>query len=338
MKVLVTGGAGYIGSTVCSALKDAGHVPVILDSLITGQRAFVKDRIFYHGDIADEVLLRRIFAEHPDIGAVIHFAALIVVPESVAVPLRYYQENVSKSIILFQTLLDHDVERVIFSSSASIYDTTSATCVSEESSLLPASPYARTKLMMEMILEDVCRASNLRGIALRYFNPIGADPQFRSGPYRHDPSHVLGRMLETARGRSGPFQVTGVDYPTRDGTGLRDYIHVWDLALAHVQAVEQFDRVFERAQARGMKGHYLALNVGSGNGVTVRELIGAFEHASGLKLPHQDAARRPGDSPGAYAVIERARELLGWEPRSSTETAIRSALEWDERYHQAVKS
>jgi len=251
MKVLVTGGAGYIGSTTCSALIEAGHTPVILDSLVNGRIEFTKGRIFYHGDIADTELVRQIFADHPDIEACIHFAALIVVPESVAEPYKYYHENVVKSLELFKTLDELGCHRLIFSSSASIYgnSATDNYMVTEECPKDPSSPYARTKVMMEMVMEDMCRATSLKGIALRYFNPIGADPAMRTGAYDPNPTHVLGAMVNVALGKKEVFSLTGVNWPTRDGSGIRDYIHVWDLARAHVCAVEKFDSAMETENA-----------------------------------------------------------------------------------------
>lgn len=329
MKVLVTGGAGYIGSTVCAALEDHGHTPVILDSLVTGRREFTRGRAFYEGDIADRALLGRLLAEHPDVACTIHCAALIVVPESVAEPYRYYRENVCKSLELFEGLVELGQTRVVFSSSASIYDAAPDFRVTEESPLRPGSPYARTKYMMEMVLEDLCHATDLRGIALRYFNPIGADPQMRSGPHVRAPSHVLGRIVEAARGRLPVFEITGTDWPTRDGSGLRDYIHVWDLALAHVRAVEEFGAALERAREHGLDGRYLTVNLGTGQGVTVKELVAAFERVSGQPLPIRSAPPRPGDVGGAYADISRAGDLLGWKPQSSVDEGIRTALAWD---------
>lgn len=326
MKVLVTGGAGYIGSTVCSALEDAGHTPVILDSLVTGKRAFTAGRAFYEGDIADRALLERVLADHPDLACTIHCAALIVVPESVEQPYLYYRENVAKSLELFKNLADLGQTRVVFSSSASIYDATEDFKVTEASPLKPQSPYARTKYMMEMVLEDLCHATNLRGISLRYFNPIGADPKLRSGLHVDAPSHVLGKLVDAARGRIPEFQITGVDWPTRDGSGLRDYIPLWDLALAHVAAVERFDAVFEQSNAA-----YVVINLGTGNGVTVKELVSAFERVYGQDVPKREAPRRPGDAVGAYASVDRARDLLGWAPTLSTDDAIRTALAWDEK-------
>lgn len=345
MKVLVTGGAGYIGSTTCSALEDAGHTPIVLDSLVSGPQEFTRGRVFYQGDVADQGLVRRIFAEHPDIEATLHFAARIVVPESVEHPALYYRENVMGSLTLFETLAELGQRRVIFSSSASVYDSPQDFQVNENSPLKPLSPYARSKRMTEEMLEDLCVAAEqqgrgLRGIALRYFNPIGADPQMRSGPYVADPSHLLGRLVSAARG-GGEFSITGTDYPTRDGSGLRDYIHVWDLAQAHVAALEHFEQAFERANAErtsterveaGPPVPFLIINVGTGNGVTVRELVEAFQQVSPQPLAVREAPRRPGDSAGAYADIGRARRWLDWAPQCSTSEGLSSALNWAARW------
>ncbi|MDV6375388.1 UDP-glucose 4-epimerase GalE [Deinococcus arenicola] len=335
MKILITGGAGFIGSTTCSALENAGHVPVVLDSLVSGPRTFLRDRIFYHGDIADPAIVRRIFTEHPDIAATIHFAARIVVTESMSMPALYYRENVVGSLTLFETLHSLGQTRVIFSSSAAIYDSPSDLVVNENSPLRPLSPYARSKRMTEEMLEDLCAASQetgtpMRAIALRYFNPIGADPQLRSGPYIPDPTHILGRLMAAAQGRADSFNITGTDYATRDGTGLRDYIHIWDLALAHVAALEGFDGAFERAARDSNRdGFFLPINVGTGNGVTVRELVTAFQAASPTPVQVGEAPRRPGDSAGAYADTTRAREYLGWSAQLSVDEAMGSAFAWE---------
>ncbi len=326
MDILVTGGAGYIGSTIASALLDRGHTPILLDSLVTGQRAFTEGRVFYEGDIADRGLLERIFKDHPRIHATIHCAALIVVPESVEQPYRYYRENVCKSLELFKGLEDLGHPRVVFSSSASIYDAVPGFKVTEASPLEPSSPYARTKFMMEMVLSDLAHASQLRGVALRYFNPIGADPKYRTGIHAKEPSHVLGKLVDTALGKLPEFQITGTDWPTRDGSGIRDYIHVWDLANAHVAAVERFDEVLE---ATGEP--YAVINLGTGEGVTVKELVSAFERVWGSDIPKKEAPPRPGDVAGAYANAERALDLLGWRAERSIDEGIESALEWGRR-------
>src|ERR1700712_2891919 len=268
MKILVTGGAGYIGSTTAKALEQAGHTPVILDSLLTGPHAFVRDRIFYEGDIGDRDLLRRGVDEHPDIDATIHMAARIVVPESVEKPYEYYRDNVSKSLELFDQLVALGKPRVLFSSSASLYAIKDDFEVTEQDPLSPTSPYARTKLMIEQVLEDMAVATDLRAIILRYFNPIGSDPDLESGIYAKEPSHVLGQLVMAARGQKDAFTITGTDNPTRDGTGIRDYGHVCELARAPVRPVERFEGVLAAVGEPSV-----VINIGTGSGVTVRELI-----------------------------------------------------------------
>ncbi|CAA9392146.1 MAG: UDP-glucose 4-epimerase [uncultured Nocardioidaceae bacterium] len=326
MKVLVTGGAGYIGSTTAKALEEAGHTPIILDSLLSGPRVFVKDRIFYEGDIADRDLVARVVEEHPDIDCTIHMAARIVVPESMEQPYEYYRDNVAKSLELFDQLVTLGKPNVLFSSSASLYAMVEDFEVTEESPLDPASPYARTKRVMEMVLTDMAAATDLQAIILRYFNPIGSDPDLESGIYVREPSHVLGQLVMAAQGLKDAFTITGVEHPTRDGTGIRDYIHVWDLAKAHVVAVEQFDDVLQKAAAPST-----IINVGTGDGVTVRELVNAFENVFGEKVPVREAPPRPGDAVGAFANVDKARDMLGWTSESTVEDAIASALAWSRK-------
>ncbi|MCX7783413.1 MAG: NAD-dependent epimerase/dehydratase family protein, partial [Meiothermus sp.] len=216
-------------------------------------------------------------------------------------------------------------------SSASIYDAVPGFKVTKTSPLKPSSPYARTKYMMEMVLEDLCKATPLRGIALRYFNPIGADPKLRSGIHVREPSHVLGKMVDVALGKLPEFTLTGVDWPTRDGSGIRDYIHVWDLAMAHVKAVEQFDAVMQKT-----KSPYVVINLGTGNGVTVKELVAAFERVYGKQIPKREAPPRPGDVAGAYANADRALELLGWKAKHSIDEGIASALAWGQKRQEIL--
>lgn len=327
MKVLVTGGAGYIGSTICSALQDAGHTPVILDSLISGCPAFTKKHIFYQGDISNPIIIDQIFSDHQDITITIHCAALILVPESVSHPYEYYLNNVEKSLHLFQLLQSHGCRNIVFSSSASIYGDTENFIVTENSPLNPRSPYARTKYMMEMVLQDFCNAYNMRGISLRYFNPIGADPQMRSGSYISSPSHVMGKLVAVSSGKEPFFQLTGVNWPTRDGSGIRDYIHVWDLAAAHVKAVEKSTQIFETQAS-----NYCVINLGTGHGVTVKELLRAFENVIGTPLHTIETPPRPGDVAGSYASAELAEQLLGWKALLPIETGISDALRWDETF------
>ncbi|MEV0157511.1 UDP-glucose 4-epimerase GalE [Micromonospora sp. NPDC050686] len=323
-KVLIVGGAGFIGSTVATACLENGITPVILDNLSTGREEFTRDRIFYPGDMADAALLDKIFAEHPDIQAVVHCAALIVVPESVAHPLRYYRENVAKSLELVDGLLRNGCTRLLFSSSAAIYRPGDDFTVDENSPIEALSPYARSKAILEQMLADCARAYPLRVLSLRYFNPIGADPQLRTGLQIAEPTHVLGRLIATSRGET--FQLTGTDWPTRDGSGIRDYVHVWDLARAHVLALRRFDAVLP---AGG--DPYTVINLGTGDGTTVRELVHAFEEVVGRPVDVQETARRPGDSAGTYTRSARARELLGWAPTHSVADGIRDSLRWAER-------
>ncbi|MCL1835578.1 MAG: UDP-glucose 4-epimerase GalE [Oscillospiraceae bacterium] len=326
MNVLVTGGAGYIGSTIASALLDAGHTPIVLDNLLTGREEFTEGRIFYKGDIADRGLIEAIFEKHSPIYCAIHCAAMALVPESVAKPYEYYRENVAKSVELFKLLSDLGCSRMVFSSSASLYDDVEGFKVTEDSPLKARSPYARTKLMMEMVLQDMCAAYDMRAISLRYFNPIGADPKLRSGNPGKNSTLVLGKLIAAATGSEDGFCITGTDWPTRDGTGIRDYVHVWDLAQAHICAVEKFDSVMEDA---AVSSGYLVINLGLGNGVTVREIVEAFKSVHTDPFIVEEGPARPGDVAGAYASNERAKKLLGWSAQLTIEDGIRDALRWD---------
>ncbi|MDQ0645065.1 UDP-glucose 4-epimerase GalE [Microbacterium murale] len=323
MKALITGGAGYIGSTVATACLEAGIETVILDDLSTGRKEFGEGRNLYVGDIADPELIDRIVADHPDIDVVVHCAARIVVPDSVADPLGYYDTNVGKSIVLFRHLRERGMTRIVFSSSAAVYFGEGGEGVDETAPLAPSSPYAMTKAMVESILADAAKAGDLRAIVLRYFNPIGADPRLRSGLQNPTPSHALGKIMQ-ARAAGEPFTITGTDWPTRDGSGLRDYIHVWDLALAHVAAVQRFDEVAPASAP------YQVINIGTGDGVTVRELVAAFERVTKQALPIVETDRRAGDQAGAYAIVDRAASILGWRAERSVDDGVRDALAWSE--------
>ncbi|MGY1550988.1 UDP-glucose 4-epimerase GalE [Microbacterium sp. A588] len=324
MKALITGGAGYIGSTIATACLEAGVETVILDDLSTGRRDFGEDRNLYVGDIADAELLTRICADHPDIDVVVHCAARIVVPESVADPLGYYDTNVGKTIILLRNLREAGISRIVFSSSAAVYFGEGGEGVDENAPLAPSSPYAMTKAMVESVLSDAALAGDLRAIALRYFNPIGADPRLRTGLQNPTPSHALGKIMQ-ARAAGEPFTITGTDWATRDGSGLRDYIHVWDLALAHVAAVQRFDEVAT------VSDPYQVLNIGTGDGVTVRELVAAFERVTQHPLPVVEVERRPGDQAGAFAIVDRAAAALDWKAQRSVDDGVRDALAWAEK-------
>lgn len=319
MKVLIAGGAGYIGSTVASACLDAGITPVVLDNLVTGRVEFTRDRIFYQGDIADGPLIDKIFADHPEIAAVVHAAAVIVVPESVAQPLRYYRENVAKSIDFIDHVIRNGCTRYLFSSSAAIYEPGADLSVDESSAVRPLSPYGQTKAMMEQVLADCARAYDLRVISLRYFNPIGADPRLRSGLQVAQPTHLLGRLI-TAAEQGEEFPLTGTDWPTRDGSAIRDFIHVWDLAEAHVAALRRFDEILPEG--------YAVINVATGQGTTVREFVAAFAEVWDGPLRVRETAPRPGDTVGCYSRTDRAEALLGWRARFSMVDGIRDSMRW----------
>jgi UDP-glucose 4-epimerase len=331
MKVLITGGAGYIGAITARALDRAGHVPVILDSLLTGPRAFVGDRTFYAGDIADRHLVAKIVSDHPDLACTIHMAARTVVPESVAYPYLYYRDNVAKSLELVDQLVMCGKPNVVFSSSAAVYASAEGFEVWEDSPLDPASPYARTKHVMEMALLDLAANTALRAVILRYFNPIGADPALTAGVYAREPSHVLGQLTMAALGQQGAFTLTGTDYPTRDGTGLRDYVHVWDVAQAHVAAVERFDDLLAKVDAPST-----VMNIGTGASTTVRELIASFSSVFGARVPVHEAPPRPGDSVGSFANVDKALDLLGWSADYGLEDGIASSLAWAKKRQEIL--
>ncbi len=322
MKVLIAGGAGYIGSTIASACLDHGMTPVLLDNLSVGRREFTDGRIFYQGDIADGALVDRIFAEHQDIETVVHCAALIVVPDSVSDPVGYYRANVEQSLEFVASLLRNGCGRLIFSSSASIYGPAPDLSVHEGSPLEPTSPYARTKVVCEQMFTDIAATQPVRVLSLRYFNPIGADPKMRTGLQHRHPTHLLGKLIEAAHDGS-TFKITGTGYPTRDGTGIRDFIHVWDLAQAHIAAITRFDTALGDERS-------LAVNLGTGTGTTVREMVAAFNQVSGTPVRVVEGEPRPGDFTGAYTRTDRAARLLGWRAQHSLAEGIADSLRWAE--------
>jgi UDP-glucose 4-epimerase len=262
----------------------------------------------------------------------VHCAARIVVPESVAQPAAYYDNNVVGTLRLVEQLVGRGCTRLLFSSSASIYAAPASGDdfgVDESAPLAPSSPYARSKAMTEQMLADISAATDLRVLSLRYFNPIGADPQLRTGLQHHTPSHALGKLI-TAYEAGETFTVTGTDWPTRDGSAIRDFVHVWDLARAHVAALTRFDTALDGAPHR-------PINLGTGSGTTVRELVDAFRAVAG-ELKVEDGPRRPGDVVGAYARAETAERLLGWRAERSLEDGVRDALAWSVRRPQVLGS
>lgn len=306
MKVLVTGGAGYIGSAVAAACLDANILPVLLDDLSATAASAVFDQPvpFYRAAIDDATVVGQVFADHPDIAAVVHCAAWTSVPDSVADPLAYYRNNVSATLTFLQLLHRHGCTRVVFSSSAAVYRPDPL--VDETTPLEPGSPYGHSKAMVEQVLADAAAAGQMRAVCLRYFNVIG------SGRGRSD---VVSRMVAAWRGGE-PFTITGTSWPTRDGTGVRDYVHVRDVARAHVAALTRLDRL----------PTFQPIDVGTGEGTTVRELVRAFEAVTGEALPHRDGSGRPGDVAGSVCRGGLAMWMLGWAPQLGVADGIRDAL------------
>lgn len=322
MAVLVTGGAGYIGSHMVLALIDAGIDTVVLDDLSTGfDWAVHPAATLVRGDVNDSELVRRIVKDYR-IDAVIHFAARIVVPDSVADPLGYYYANTVKSRALLEALVAAGVPHLIFSSTAAVYGMVGNDPVSEDAALAPISPYGRSKLMTEWMLADTAAAHPLRYVALRYFNVAGADPAGRSGQSTAGATHLIKVAAEAALGKRGGMQVYGTDYATPDGTCLRDYIHVTDLVAAHLDALRHLQA----------GGESLVLNCGYGMGYSVLDVIGTVKRVSGVDFPVQIGPRRPGDPAAIVARAEKVRARLGWAPRyDDLDTIVRHALDWEER-------
>lgn len=323
MKVLITGGAGFIGSTIASCCEDNGMTPVILDDYSTGLRVFAERFAHYEGDIADVALLHRIMDEHPDIEAVVHCAAKIIVPESVAKPLYYYENNVGKATTCVRALAERGVKRVLLSSTAAMYAADERLLVDEHSACDPSSPYAASKWMLERVLADAAAAGLIQATSLRYFNPIGADPKLRTGLQNPAPSHALGKMI-SAYQAGEPFTVTGVEWPTRDGSGLRDYVHVWDLARAHVAALQ------------ADLADYEVINLGTGQGTTVFELADAVGEATDTPLEIRTAPPRDGDVAGCATRTDKAARLLGWRAERSVADGVRDSLEWAKRLPEVL--
>lgn len=318
-RVLVTGGAGYIGSHTVHALVDAGHAPVVLDDLSTGTTRYLPTTVpFYEGDVADGNLVGKILKQHA-VDTVVHFAGSIVVPESVRDPGKYYANNTAASLALMRAVRAHGLARFVFSSTAAVYGEPAEQPVSEDAPLAPINPYGRSKLMTEWMLADVAAASALRYMALRYFNVAGADPAGRTGQTTPDATHLIKVACECAAGRRAELVIHGTDYPTPDGTCVRDFIHVSDLADAHVRAVE----------ALGAGSPSRVLNCGYGRGYSVREVVDTLTRIAG-PFTVRTGARREGDPPVIVAASERIREVLGWQPQyDDLETIIRTAFAWE---------
>lgn len=325
MAILVTGGAGYIGSHMVLALTEQGEEVVVLDNLSTGfWWAVAPQAKLIEGDIGDEALLDRVMAEHR-FDAVVHFAGSIVVPDSVKDPLGYYLNNTVKSRMLMACAVKAGIPRFIFSSTAAVYGNPATQPVFEEALPAPISPYGSSKLMTEWMLRDAHAAYGLQYIALRYFNVAGGDPKGRIGQSTPRATHLIKVACQTALGQRDHLEVFGTDYPTPDGTCLRDYIHVSDLIAAHVDALSHLRR-------GGESGIF---NCGYGKGYSVREVIAAVERVNGAKLPVTYAPRRAGDPAAIVAGAARVRDVLGWQPKyENLDFIVETALNWERKLIQ----
>ena len=330
MNILVTGGAGYIGSHTCVELLKAGHDVVVIDNL-ANSKALVFDRmqricgrrpVFHHEDVRNRDGVVAILARH-GIEAVIHFAGLKAVGESVAQPLRYYDNNVNGSLSLFGAMMETGVRSVVFSSSATVYGDPPGVPIHEDFPLRPANPYGRSKLMVEEMLRDVVAADGSWHVALlRYFNPVGAHESGLIGEEPEGiPNNLMPYISQVAGGRRNELQVFGGDYPTPDGTGVRDYIHVMDLAGGHVAALDWLQR------HRGVH----VFNLGTGQGNSVLEVVRAYEAASGRRVPYRIVGRRPGDIALCYADVSRAERELGWKAQRGLDEMCRDAWNWQKQ-------
>jgi len=315
----VTGGAGYIGSHTLLQLAARGERVVVLDDLSTGFRQAVRDVPLVVGNVGDRALVDRLLAEHR-VDTIIHFAAHTIVPESVSNPLKYYGNNTCATRSLLEAATQAGVKHFVFSSTAAVYGVPSSGLASEETQTQPINAYGTSKLMSEWMLRDVCAATPMRYVALRYFNVAGCDTQGRIGQSTRAATLLVKVACEVAVGKRPHLSVFGTDYPTPDGTGVRDYIHVEDLATAHVNALTYLRN----------GGQSLVANCGYGHGYSVREVISSVEKIAGIKLDVREEPRRAGDPPSLVARVDKVRQQLGWSPRlDDIDTIVRSSLEWE---------
>lgn len=320
MTVLITGGAGYIGSHMVRCLLDAGETPLVVDNLVTGFDWLVPEGVpFIQADVGDVARMEQILKEHA-VEAVIHFAGSVVLPESVSNPLKYYRNNTAVSRNVIEACVNAGVDKFIFSSTAAVYGDPDEVPVREDAPLRPQSPYGLSKLMTELMLKDVAAAHPFRYTALRYFNVAGADPQGRTGQATLNATNLIKIACETALGKRDHMTIFGTDYPTIDGTGVRDYIHVWDLVEAHRLALL-------RLRAGGGS---VVMNCGYGKGSSVRQVIDAVQAASGATFDVRLGERRPGDMPEVLAANDIILRELNWQPKhQDLNVIVRHALDWE---------
>ncbi len=320
--VVVTGGAGYIGSHAVLAFREAAYPVVVVDDLSTGRRdSLPEDVLFIEGNAGDVELVGRVIREH-GVGAVVHFAGSIVIPESVADPLKYYRNNTAASRYLIEACVANHVKYFIFSSTAAVYGHPETVPVSEDAPTTPINPYGTSKLMTEWMLRDTARAHDFTYVSLRYFNVAGADPGGRTGQSTPNATHLIKIASQAAVGLRQGIELFGEDYDTPDGTCIRDYIHVSDLAAAHVDALVHLTQAHEN----------LVLNCGYGHGYSVREVLAAVEREAGLRLDIQSAPRRPGDGVTLVADASRMRNYFAWQPRyDDLGVIVRTAIDWERK-------
>jgi len=321
MKILVVGGAGYIGSHMLKMLAGTGHRVVVLDNLSTGHRSAVRSAVFVEGDVAERARLDDLFAAH-GFGAVMHFAAFSQVAESMRDPGRYYANNVAGTAALLDAMVRHRVNRLIFSSTAAVYGEPRYTPIGERHPREPVNPYGRSKWMIKQMIGDYERAHGLRYVSLRYFNAAGADPEGELGESHQPETHLIPLAMQVAAGRRSMLEVFGRDYPTEDGTCVRDYVHVEDLCRAHLLALEHL-------VDGGASGTF---NLGNGSGFSVQQVIDAVERITGRQVRVVNRPRRPGDPACLVADARQARSALGWEPRHpQLDDIVRHAWQWERR-------
>jgi len=319
--ILVTGGAGYVGSHACKALASRGFLPVVYDNLVHGHRQAVKWGPLEVGDIADRAALDAVIERHRPV-AVMHFAAFTYVGESVADPGKYYRNNVAGTLSLLEAMRVSGIDRLVFSSTAATYGTPKSVPIQEDAPKVPINPYGQSKLTAERMIADFSAAHMLRAVRLRYFNAAGADPDGEIGEL-HDPeSHLIPLAMQAVTGDGPPLTLFGDDYPTPDGTCIRDYIHVTDLADAHVRALDWLSTT---------KGAH-AFNLGTGNGASVRQILDAVERVAGKPVPHSIGPRRAGDPAELVSDPGKANDVLGWTPQmSDLDTIVKTAWAWHTR-------
>ncbi len=319
--ILVTGGAGYIGSHTVLRLKARGDDVVVLDNLSTGFRQALTGTTLVEGDVGDASLVNRLFEEH-NIDTVVHFAAHTIVPESVTDPLKYYGNNTCQTRSLLASCQRHGVKNFVFSSTAAVYGLPESGLAAEDAQLAPINPYGTSKLMSEWMLRDLAAAASLRFVVLRYFNVAGSDPEGRIGQSTRNATLLIKVASEASTGRRPHVSIFGTDYPTPDGTGIRDYIHVDDLARAHLDALDYLRD----------DGKSVVLNCGYGHGYSVREVLQSVERVSGKPLLIREEPRRAGDPPMLVASADRIRQVLGWKPAlDNLDDIVRSSLRWEEK-------